>query len=115
MDHTCLNSSNVSASFANDLLLAEELYFRTGDREISDNEENESSDSDGEEESADNGSQAEVSQDVERYVQKCRHWRKWRFWRNIAILEGLLTNSGRRALKCWRIWRKRRMWRKWRF
>ena len=65
MDYTCLNSSNVSASFANDLLLAEELYFRTGDREISDNEENESSDSDGEEESADNCSQAEVSQDVD--------------------------------------------------
>ena len=65
MDYTGLNSSNVSASVANDLLLAEELYFRTGGREISDNEENESSDSDREEDSDENCSQAEVSQDAD--------------------------------------------------
>ena len=62
MDYTCLNSSNISASFANDLQLVEELYFRTRDREISDNDENESSDSDREEESDENCSQAEFSQ-----------------------------------------------------
>lgn len=62
MDYTCLNSSNISASFANDLQLVEELYFRTRDREISNNDENESSDSDREEESDENCSQAEFSQ-----------------------------------------------------
>ena len=62
MDYTCLNSSNISASFANDLQLAEELYFGTRDHEISDNDENELSDSDREEESNENCSQAEFSQ-----------------------------------------------------
>ncbi|KAJ7389579.1 hypothetical protein OS493_030263 [Desmophyllum pertusum] len=50
MDYTYLNSSNVPASFTNDLQSADELYFRK-DREIPGINENESSHSEQDEES----------------------------------------------------------------
>lgn len=58
MDYTYLNSSNVPASFTNDLQSAEELYFRK-DREIPGIDENESSHSEQDEESDEDYNQAE--------------------------------------------------------
>ena len=82
MDYTYLNSSNVPASFVNDLQSAEELYFRK-DREISDNDENEFSDSESGEESDESCNHAETSRDCDTTIE----------WRGSDITENQKVES----------------------
>lgn len=70
MYHTCLNSSNVPASFANDLQSTEELYFGRDREQISGNDETNSSLSDDDlvpddEDSDSHNNQAELDATIE--------------------------------------------------
>ena len=75
-----------------------------------------------------------LSRSIQRYVQKCRLWWKWQFWRNFLddfdefgkICESDLWRFGRWnfakvvnrydvARRARKSWRKRRIWQKWRF
>lgn len=98
MDYTCLNYLNVSESLANNLQLAEKLYFRK-DHEISDNDEKESSDSDCEEDSDESCNQAEF--------RDCDTTTKWRELDIIQNQNGIISQ---RRLRMFTWHGRRKLW-----